>query len=77
MSGLIGQLRSETSGIPGLANNMDMGLYTETSLSTSDNMRRRLENIGLNEGTIATLNQNDTFEKDGLTIRIIPAHDFF
>lgn len=116
---------------------MDMGLYTETSLSTSDNMGRRLENLiflhlrrkykhifyykdkgecdfitvekntvkeaiqvclnvndenfnreynglhsamlnlGLNEGTIVTLNQKDTFEKDGLTIRMVPAHDFF
>ncbi|WP_369403719.1 ATP-binding protein [Geofilum rubicundum] len=116
---------------------MDMGLYTETSLSTSDNMGRRLENLiflhlrrkykqifyfkdkgecnfitmekntvkeaiqvclnvndenfkreynglhsamlnlGLNEGTIVTLNQKDTFKKDGLTIRMVPAHDFF
>ena len=111
----------------------DMGLYTENTLSTSDNMGRRLENLvflhlrrrykhifyykdrgecdfiaiekntvkeaiqvcltitnenfdreynglleaiqnlGLKQGTIVTLNQSDTFEKDGIIIRMIPA----
>lgn len=115
---------------------MDMGLYTETSVSTSDNMGRRLENLvflhlrrkykyifyykergecdfvamekntireaiqvcltvndenfdreynglfeamhslGLQEGVIVTLNQSDTFEKEGKVIRMIPAHEF-
>ncbi|MDR1563285.1 MAG: ATP-binding protein, partial [Dysgonamonadaceae bacterium] len=116
---------------------MDLGLYTENSVSTSDNMGRRLENLvflhlrrrykhifyykdrgecdfitmekntvkeaiqvcltiddenfereynglleamqtlGIKEGSIVTLRQSDTFEKDDITIRIIPAHLFF
>ncbi|GHT71833.1 hypothetical protein FACS1894155_06530 [Bacteroidia bacterium] len=115
---------------------MDMGLYTENSVSTSDNMGRRLENLvflhlrrkyknifyykgkgecdyitmeknfvkeaiqvcltindenfdreydglseamqnlNINEGTIVTLNQSDTFEKNGLIIKMIPAYIF-
>ncbi|NDV70249.1 ATP-binding protein [Dysgonomonas sp. 25] len=115
---------------------MDMGLYTENSISTSDNIGRRLENLiflhlrrkykhvfyykergecdfiamekntvkeaiqvcldvndenfdreynglleamqslGLKEGTIVTLNQQDVFEKDGMTINMIPASEF-
>ena len=115
---------------------MDMGLYTENSVSTSENMGRRLENLiflhlrrkykqifyyknhgecdfvtmeknvikeaiqvcltindenfdreynGLSgamkdlkikEGYIITLNQSDTFEEDGMTIRMIPAYIF-
>ncbi len=115
---------------------MDMGLYTENSVSTSDNMGRRLENLiflhlrrkykhifyykekgecdfvtmeknavkeaiqvcltindenfdreyngllgamqnlGLKEGYIVTLNQSDIFEKDGMIIKIIPASEF-
>lgn len=111
----------------------DMGLYTENTLSTNENMGRRLENLvflhlrrrykhifyykdrgecdfiaiekntvkeaiqvcltitnenfdreynglleaiqnlGLKQGTIVTLNQSDTFEKDGIIIRMIPA----
>ena len=116
---------------------MDMGLYTENSVSTSENMGRRLENLvflhlrrkykhifyykdkgecdfiameknavkeaiqvcltvndenfdreyngllgamqnfSLKEGSIVTLNQSDTFEKDGMIIKMIPMHDFF
>ena len=116
---------------------MDMGLYTENSVSTSDNMGRRFENLiflhlrrkykhifyykdrgecdfvamekntvkeavqvcltvndenfdreynglleamqnlGLKEGSIITLNQSDIFEKDGMTIKMIPAHEYF
>jgi len=116
---------------------MDMGLYTENSVSTSDNMGRRLENLiflylrrkykhifyykdkgecdfiameknavkeviqvcltvndenfdreyngllgamqnlGLKEGSIITLNQSDTFEKGGMIIKMIPVCDFF
>ncbi|MDR1369561.1 MAG: ATP-binding protein [Dysgonamonadaceae bacterium] len=116
---------------------MDMGLYTENSVSTNDNMGRRLENLvflhlrrkykdifyykgkgecdfitmeknfvteaiqvcltvndenfdreynglleamqdlNMNEGVIVTLNQSDTFEKNGMTIRMIPAYTFF
>lgn len=116
---------------------MDMGLYTENSMSTSDNMGRRLENLiflhlrrkykhifyykekgecdfitmekntvkeaiqvcltvndenfnrefnglleamqnlGLKEGYIVTLNQSDLFEKDDKTIKMLPAHTFF
>lgn len=115
---------------------MDMGLYTENSVSTSDNMGRRLENLiflhlrrnykhvfyykdrgecdfvamekntvkeavqvcltvndenfdreykglleamqnlGLKEGSIITLNQSDLFEKDGMAIKMVPAHEF-
>lgn len=115
---------------------MDMGIYTEISVSTSDNMGRRLENLiflhlrrkykyifyykgkgecdfvvmeknvikeaiqvcltvddenfdreynglleamqnlGLKEGNIITLNQSDVFEKDGMVIRMIPASEF-
>lgn len=115
---------------------MDMGIYTENSVSTSDNMGRRLENLvflhlrrkyryifyykdrgecdfvameksavkeaiqvclhindenfdreynglleamqnlGLTEGSIVTLNQSDTFEKEGKIIKMIPVHLF-
>lgn len=115
---------------------MDMGLYTENSVSTSDNMGRRLENLiflhlrrkykhvfyykdrgecdfvameknavkeavqvcltvndenfdreynglleamqnlGLKKGSIITLNQSDIFENDGMTVKMIPAHEF-
>lgn len=115
---------------------MDLGIYTETSLSTSDNMGRRLENLiflhlrrkyknifyyknkgecdfivmeknavkeaiqvcltvddenfnreyngllmamqnlGLKEGSIVTLNQSDIFEKDGMQIKMIPVSEF-
>ena len=116
---------------------MDMGLYTENSISISDNMGRRLENLiflhlrrkykhifyykdkgecdfitmekntvkeaiqvcltindenfdrefngllgamqnlGLKEGYIVTLNQRDLFEKGDMTIKMLPVHDFF
>jgi len=116
---------------------MDMGLYTENSISTSDNMGRRLENLiflhlrrkykhifyykdkgecdfiameksavkeaiqvcltvndenfdreyngllgamqnlGLKEGCIVTLNQSDMFEKDDMIIKMVPVCDFF
>ena len=115
---------------------MDTGLYTENSVSTSDNMGKRLENLiflhlrrkyeqlfyykgrgecdfiaveknevadaiqvcltvndenfdrefnglfeamqnlGIKEGRIITLNQSDIFEKEGLTVRMIPAQEF-
>lgn len=115
---------------------MDLGFYTENSISTSDNMGRRLENLiflhlrrkykqifyykekgecdfvvmeknavkeavqvclsvnnenfereynglleamknlNLKEGTVVTLNQSDTFTKDGLTVRMTPASEF-
>lgn len=115
---------------------MDMGIYTQNSVSLSDNMGRRLENLvflhlrrrykqifyyknrgecdfvvmeksqikeaiqvcltindenfdreynglweamqnlGLNEGSIVTLNQRDLFEKEGRIIRMIPAHQY-
>lgn len=115
---------------------MDLGFYTENSISTSDNMGRRLENLiflhlrrkykqifyykekgecdfvvmeknavkeavqvclsvnnenfereynglleamknlNLKEGTVVTLNQSDTFTKDGLTVRVTPASEF-
>jgi predicted AAA+ superfamily ATPase len=115
---------------------MDLGLYTENAISTSDNTGRRLENLlflhlrqkykhifyykdrgecdfvtmekntvkdaiqvcltiddmnfqreydgllaamknlGIKEGSIVTLNQSDIFEKDGMTVRILPAHQF-
>jgi len=115
---------------------MDMGLYSEISISTSENMGRRLENLvfmhlrrkykqifyfkdrgecdfvtmennsvkeaiqvcltvndenfdrelnglleamqhlGLKEGCIVTLNQSDSFEKEGVAVRMIPAHLF-
>lgn len=32
-----------------------------------------VQNLGLKQGTIVTLNQSDTFEKDGIIIRMIPA----
>ena len=116
---------------------MDMGLYTENSVSTSDNIGRRLENLiflhlrrkykqifyykdkgecdfitleksavkeaiqvcltvndenfdreyngllgamqnlGLKEGCIVTLNQSDLFEIDDMTIKMVPAYEFF
>jgi hypothetical protein len=30
----------------------------------------------MNEGTIVTLNQKDVFEKDGYTVKLLPAHEF-
>ena len=36
-----------------------------------------MQNLGIKEGSIVTLNQSDTFEKYGMTIRMIPAHMFF
>ena len=116
---------------------MDMGLYTENSISISHNMGRRLENLiflhlrrkykhifyykdkgecdfitmekntvkeaiqvcltindenfdrefngllgamqnlGLKEGYIVTLHQSDLFEKEDMTIKMLPVHDFF
>lgn len=32
-----------------------------------------IQNLGIKQGTIVTLNQSDTFEKDGIIIRMIPA----
>lgn len=32
-----------------------------------------VQNLGLKQGTIVTLNQSDTFEKDGIIIRMMPA----
>lgn len=115
---------------------MDMGLYTENSISTSENTGRRLENLiflhlrrkykqifyykdrgecdfvamekstikeaiqvcltindenfdreynglleamqnlGLKEGSIVTLNQSDRFEKDDMVINMIPVHEY-
>ncbi len=115
---------------------MDMAIYTETSVSTSNNTGKRLENLiflhlrrkykhifyykekgecdfvvmeknavkeaiqvcltvddenfdreyngllgamqnfGLKQGCIITLNQSDTFEKEGITIKMIPATEF-
>lgn len=115
---------------------MDMGIYTETSVSTSDNTGRRLENLiflylrrkykhifyhkdkgecdfivmeknvvqeaiqvcltvddenfdreynglleamqnlGVKEGSIITLNQSDIFERDGMVIKMTPASEF-
>lgn len=116
---------------------MDMGLYTENSVSTSNNIGRRLENLiflhlrrkykhifyykdkgecdfiameksavkeaiqvcltvnnenfdreyngllgamqnlGLKEGCIVTLNQSDLFEINDMTIKMVPAYEFF
>lgn len=115
---------------------MDMGLYTENSIATTENMGRRLENLvflhlrrhydaiyyyrekgecdflafqknalkeavqvclevtdenfdreynglleamrhlGLQKGTIVTLNQEDQFERDGFVVRMIPVHAY-
>ncbi|MCG6191146.1 ATP-binding protein [Maribellus maritimus] len=115
---------------------MDTGIYTENSISTSDNMGRRLENlvflhlrrkykhifyyknrgecdfitmeknavkevvqvcltindenfareynglleamqnIGIEEGSIVTFNQSDTFEKEGMIIKMFPVREF-
>ena len=115
---------------------MDMGLYTENSIATTENMGRRLENLvflhlrrhydaiyyyrekgecdflafqknalkeavqvclevtdenfdreynglleamrhlGLQEGTIVTLNQEDQFKQDGFVVRMIPVHAY-
>lgn len=30
----------------------------------------------MKEGVIVTLNQKDVFEKDGYTVKLIPAHEF-
>lgn len=32
-----------------------------------------IQNLGIKQGTIVTLNQSDTFEKDGIIIRMMPA----
>lgn len=36
-----------------------------------------MQNFGLKEGNIVTLNQSDRFEKDDITIKMIPVYDFF
>jgi len=115
---------------------LDIGIYSEVSITTSDNMGRRLENLvflhlrqkykqifyyknqgecdfvtmekgqlkeaiqvclrindenfdrelagvmeamqdlNISRGYIITMNQTDIIEKDGLTVRMIPAHEF-
>ena len=115
---------------------MDMGIYSEGSISASDNMGRRFENLiflflrkkykkifyyknrgecdfvtmerttlkeaiqvclhindenfnrelnglletmidlSINTGFIITMNQSDVIEKEGLTVKMIPAHEF-
>jgi len=35
-----------------------------------------MRHLDINEGSIITLNQSDTFEKEGMTIKMIPAHLF-
>lgn len=42
-----------------------------------DGLLVAMQNLGIKEGSIVTLNQSDTFEKDNMTIRMIPAHVFF
>ena len=36
-----------------------------------------MQNLGLKEGYIVTLNQSDLFEKEDMTIKMLPVHDFF
>ena len=36
-----------------------------------------MQNLGLKEGYIVTLNQRDLFEKGDMTIKMLPVHDFF
>jgi hypothetical protein len=36
-----------------------------------------IQNLNLNEGTIVTLNQCDSFEKVGKVVNIIPAEEYF
>jgi hypothetical protein len=35
-----------------------------------------MQNLGIHEGSMVTLNQSDIFEKDGMIIKMIPAHIF-
>ena len=35
-----------------------------------------MQSLNLIEGVIITLNQTDTFEKEGLTVRMIPAYKY-
>jgi predicted AAA+ superfamily ATPase len=49
-----------------------------------DNLDRELNGLfealsffELNEGTIITLNQSDTFEREGLIARVVPCHEYF
>lgn len=49
-----------------------------------DNLDRELNGLfqalsffELSEGTIVTLNQSDTFERDGLTAKAVPCHEYF
>ncbi|HBO25457.1 hypothetical protein [Culturomica sp.] len=37
---------------------------------------KAMQNLGLQKGLIITLNQSDTFEKNGMTIKMIPASEF-
>ncbi|NLB03243.1 MAG: hypothetical protein GX841_07655 [Bacteroidales bacterium] len=41
-----------------------------------DGLLDAMINLGLKEGTIVTLNQSDRFEKDGMVINMIPAHEY-
>jgi hypothetical protein len=35
-----------------------------------------MQALNLRQGTIVTLNQSDTFEKEGMTVKMVPAHQF-
>lgn len=41
-----------------------------------DGLAAAMRTFELTEGTIATMNQSDTFERGGLTIRLVPAAEF-
>ena len=35
-----------------------------------------MQNLGMREGTIVTLNQSYVFEKEGMTVKMVPVHEF-
>ena len=51
----------------------DIGLYNENFDREYNGLLEAVQNLGLKQGTIVTLNQSDTFEKDGIIIRMMPA----
>ena len=46
------------------------------SILAATSIQKAMKFFQINEGVIVTLNQKDVFEKDGYTVKLIPAHEF-
>jgi len=54
-----------------------MEINSDNQHRETDGLLEAMHFFKLKEGTIVTLNQKDTLQKNGNTINIIPAHEFF